>query len=516
MSESESNNDTLVALFTQLNAKMDELKSELKSDISSLESRLDTRIASLERKSHSTSPVPSDDGKETAKENVKLEDDIVELEQKLVIDEDLLRGEINKKINKNSNDKTGDRRTTLFERSQKLQKEIREKNSKTFVIQAPAFDNMIGQKNFTPSGVMDFFEAVDVYEAKYGAHVHAAGSVSKYLLEFMAQNSGIDYYEIKSMDNILLYKLMRKLLAPTDAADFTCYVKSMCQFTLPGPVKLDNTDSLAILNARLVTYINRFRQVWDFLDCGQHHVLVPTFDNNPGGGIHTFFLGIPKTLGNNLKNAMKINRYTFSAKNILEFTTDISAQIKISLYDIIEKKKSLDRMLTNFSKDMEKVQESNLDHRPPRKFTPMPAAQKLHTVELEQNSNLDYDIDDSDQEDMWNMAAAQLADTQSTEIVSKDENNIAEQILALVQQYSKHPTPATNPKPTLPCYKFILNNGKCEEHDKGKCKYDHSPFACAKFFTEMAEKSNKIAATPRRLNSITEATNSGQSMNNQE
>jgi hypothetical protein len=242
---------------------------------------------------------------------------------------------------------------------------------------------------------------------------------------------------------------------------------------------------------------------------------VPTFDNNPGGGIHTFFLGLPKTLGNNLKNAMKINRYTFSAKNILEFTTDISLQIKISLFDIIEKKKSLDRMLVNFSKDMDKVQESNLDHRPPRKFTPIPAAQKLHNVELGYNSNLEDTNNDSDNDDIWNMAAAQLTD-QTTETVSKDENKLAEQILALVQEYSKPHTPTSNTKPILPCYKFILNNGKCEDHDKGKCKYDHSPFACAKFFTEMAEKSNKISTTPRRLNSITEATNLGQSMNDQE
>jgi hypothetical protein len=136
----------------------------------------------------------------------------------------------------------------------------------------------------------------------------------------------------------------------------------------------------------------------------------------------------------------------------------------------------------------------------------MPGSQKLHVLESEFGTNLDFNMDDYNQDDMWDVASAQLANTAPT--LPDEGNKQSDEMLALVQQYSK-PTNASNNgnKPILPCYKFILNNGKCEDHEKHNCKYDHSPYQCAKFFSDMAERSNKLKVTPTRLNSTSKATN---------
>ena len=476
--------------FVKKNAELYEANSEEKNQITQAEiTVLKSEISNInEGLSEIRNFIFSD---KAESKNISFIDRKEAKDQKdeITLDEDLLIGNVktrSSKNNKSDSDKNtlpkfvrDKSRDSMYEKAH-LDFINNYKDKTNHITQIKPFDGQYlkQRKGMVQISVKDataFFEAINQYQQQTGTAVRCGYYIEENIVMRLSVRYGMKVEEFKALSNDDIFYLIRKSLAPNSASDFTVLLTVLVDLYLGSNPRFDKEDAMGNLYMQLLVFSKKFLSVVEFLVTDQDKRLIPSAGTEKGGLVHTFMNLLPKNLGNQIMQAMKLDtkleKKTYSIEKFGDFIDDFNKKIEEMIWLPFQAYQPVLRLRVNLLEDYNILRTKTIENR-----------NALNNVEVFEKEELRRD-----DEEILDIAGQSLS-------------------LLDLKGSSENSTPKKGP-----CYRQILN--ECEDHKS--CKFDHD----YKFLRAEAEKICRRIIKKYNLGSlnlILEATSSAASLNNQD
>jgi hypothetical protein len=206
-----------------------------------------------------------------------------------------------------SNDGDPERRRSIFYDAKQSAKTSK-KNAKIMIIKTPPPYDHILLKTLEINEVIEFFEAIKMYETKHHISLPTSTLTSKGVREtLIARSSSMTPVEFFKLDSLELIRLIQRYLRPRDVIEFSSKLKKNVSFKFRDDGVKPLEDFGKFYEAMLVFNL-RFRSVYDFLrrNNASH---CPPCNNKEGGLLRDYLDMIPDQYGKNVFKSLRAKEY---------------------------------------------------------------------------------------------------------------------------------------------------------------------------------------------------------------
>ena len=275
------------------------------------------------------------------------------------------------------------RRDTIFEVARSS---VVAAHTVTQIVKTPPSYDHIVLKVLNVTEVIDFFEAVNLYQTRHKTPLPIATLTSRTVREtLIARARDMTQEKFFQLTSAELLKLIQKHLRPLNVIDFLTKIKTHTAFRNRDSAPQPTVDFPGFYECILV-YNLRFSSVWDFL--GHHNSInIPPVHNKEGGVLREYLDGIPYSYGRNVFKTLRVKEYISFSSFLEPFMAVVKTHYKQSV-----EHSSLKNFVSGRS-DSSHVKEE--PKRAPVKLPVKPPFRPYHKVHNVEGTGEEFDLDES-------------------------------------------------------------------------------------------------------------------------
>ena len=185
----------------------------------------------------------------------------------------------------------------------------------------PDYDHIV-LKHLSVNAVFKFWEAVDLYQMKYGIEINAAIQIEDDVRRtIMAKSDMIDIREFLALTPDKLRRIIQSAMKPTDRSMFAERLEKSLHFWKRDEQPFDvNIETWQRFWDRLLLYKSEFETKYEFL-AHENSRNEPKLENKDGGTIKIFLSRLPRAYAENAFRNLSTSKFS-SLKDFLDVFYD--------------------------------------------------------------------------------------------------------------------------------------------------------------------------------------------------